>query len=66
MATTYDESGMSATAVIAVLAVVGAGLGAGLGGATIGFPAAIANTIIGGLGGAELGAFLRPAHLQSI
>ena len=64
MATTYDEGGMSATAVIAMLAIVGAGLGAALGGATIGFPAAISSTIIGGLGGAVLGAFLRPAHLQ--
>ena len=63
MATTYDEGGMSATAVIAMLAIVGAGLGAALGGATID-PCRHFEHHHRRRRSAVLGAFLRPAHLQ--
>lgn len=45
-------------AMATVLALVGAAFGAALGGATIGFPAALASTVIGGLGGAIIGSFM--------
>ena len=39
-------------------AIVGAALGLSIGGAVLGFPAAVASTILGGMGGAFFGSYL--------
>jgi len=39
-------------------AIIGAALGAGIGGAMIGFPGAIASTILAAIGGAFIGSYL--------
>ena len=39
-------------------AIIGGALGAGIGGAMIGFPGAIASTILAAIGGAFIGSYL--------
>jgi membrane associated rhomboid family serine protease len=60
LANTFDEYGLSRT--VFAFAGMGALMGLLLGGTTVGFPTAISSTIVGAVGGALLGRYMKTDH----